>query len=77
MHFTENMAAAKVISVGSRQPEIQKMVVELTMRCRMLGIEVMAEWLSREDLVMNDADRESRGPWKPQNEFQLDFDNMS
>ena len=76
LHYTDNAAAARILSYGSRNPEIQRMVFEITLKCRNLGISISADWMSREEEEMKLADLGSRGPWFPMEEFQLDFDTM-
>ena len=76
LHYTDNAAVARILSYGSRNPEIQRMVFEITIICRNLGISISADWMSREEEEMKLADLGSRGPWFPLDEFQLDFDMM-
>ena len=43
IHFSDNAAAVRILLYGSRNPEIQRMVFEITLRCRELGISISAE----------------------------------
>ena len=48
------------------------MVFNIVIKCRLFGITLAAQWMSREEEEMKRADAGSRGPWFPAQEFTLE-----
>ena len=76
LHYTDNQAAERIITFGSRNPVIQCMVHDIYYRCWEYSIQPAAKWKGREDEAMVWADLGSRGPWNPNQEFSLDHTSL-
>ena len=59
-HYTDSKAVAAILHAGSRNTRLQPMVVEVTLALRSAGIVMEAVWRSREEGVIQWADRGSR-----------------
>jgi hypothetical protein len=77
LHSTDNKAVAVILSYGSRNPRLQKMVRGIYLTCERLGISFMAEWRLRSDPLMLKMDLGTRTAFcSPANEFGLSFDSF-
>ena len=74
-HYTDSQAMARIISKGSRNPELQPMVMRAVLALRRFHIEVEAVWRSREEGIIKWADVGSREFYK--DDVELDFGTMS
>ena len=72
MQLTDNKSAEHILTFCSRNPEIQEMIFDITIKCRSYGITLGAKWMSREEEEMKRADASLRGPWFPAQEFSLE-----
>ena len=43
LQFTDNKAAEHILMFGSRNPEIQQMVFDIVIKCRLYGITLAAQ----------------------------------
>ena len=59
-HYTDNKAVAAIVSSGSRNVRLQPMIVEMTLALRSAGISMEAVWRSRDDGLIQFADKGSR-----------------
>ena len=73
-HYTDSAAMASIVTKGSRNPKLHPMVLEVALALRRYGITVEAVWRSREDGLIQWADRGSRD--FHQDDVSLDFDTM-
>ena len=71
LQYTDSKAAKHILTYGSKNPEIQKLVFDIVIRRRKFGIQLAAVWMSRNEEEMQLADAGSRGPWFPAQEFLL------
>ena len=76
LHSCDNLNVTRILEHGSRNPELQKMVMEIYLRCVSLGIMLDAEWRPREDPLMRLMDEGSRTDPHPPEEFSLGFDDF-
>ena len=74
-HYTDSRAMASIVTKGSRNPRLQPLVVEAVLALRGAGIMMEAVWLSRQDGIIEFADRGSRD-YHP-DDVLLDYDSMS
>ena len=73
-HYTDSAAMASIVTKGSRNPHLHPMVLEVSLALRRYGITVEAVWRSREDGLIQWADRGSRD--FHQDNVLLDFETM-
>ena len=74
-HYTDSRAMASIVTKGSRNPRLQPLVVEAVLALRGAGIVMEAVWLSRQDGIIEFADRGSRD-YHP-DDISLDYESMS
>ena len=74
-HLTDNQAVPRIVTVGSRNPKLQDIALNLYLRCKQLNITLMVEWRSREDPLLVHADIGSK--LFDQSSFSLDFSSFS
>ena len=74
-HYTDNKAVAAILHAGSRNTRLQPMVVEVVLALRGARIVMEAVWRSREEGVIQWADRGSRDFHK--DDVSLDFESMA
>jgi hypothetical protein len=77
LHSCDNLNVSKIVQYGSRNKDIQKLVVEMYEACTANSIDMVAEWRPRTDSVMVLMDMGSCCPvLNPVNEFQLSFNTI-
>ena len=59
-HYTDSQAMASIVTKGSRNVRLHPMVVDVSLALRKYGIKVEDVWRSREDGMIQWADRGSR-----------------
>ena len=59
-HYTDSQAMASIVTKGTRNMRLHPMVVDVFLALREYGIKVEAVWRSREDGMIQWADRGSR-----------------
>ena len=59
-HYTDSQAMASIVTKGTRNVRLHPMVVDVSLALREYGIKVEAVWRSREDGLIQWADRGSR-----------------
>ena len=74
-HYTDSKAMASIVTRGSRNPRLQPLVMKAVLALRSAGIVMEAVWLSRDDGIIDFADRGSRD--YHHDDISLDFDSMS
>ena len=74
-HYTDSKAMASIVTKGSRNSRLQPMVMEAVLALRSAGIVMEAVWISRDDGIIDFADRGSRD-YHP-DDISLDFDSMA
>lgn len=52
LQFTDNKSVEHILTFGSRNPEIQEIVFDIHIKCRLYGITLAARWMSREEEEM-------------------------
>ena len=55
-HLVDNQAVIWIMSVGSRNQELQKMVKNIFRNCKKWNVRLVVEWRSREDPLLKIAD---------------------
>ena len=73
-HYTDSAAAASIVTKGSRNRRLHPMVLEVSLALRRYGITLEAVWKSRNDGLIQRADRGSRD--FHEDDISLDFDTM-
>ena len=73
-HYSDNYGVSRIFSVGSPKPDLQEMALRVYSRCRQLKISLEVEWKRRSEPEMEMADLGSRGPWRVQENFKVDWD---
>ena len=73
-HYTDSKAVAAIVVGGSRNTRLQPMVVQLTLALRSAGITMETVWRSRDDGLIQTADRGSRD--FHDDDISLDYDTM-
>ena len=53
-HRTDNKNVERVLSVGSRTPELQKLVVDIFRLCTQHNIQLVLEWIPTEENISAD-----------------------
>lgn len=74
-HYTDSQAMSAIISKGSKNPELQPLVMRAVLALRKFHIRVEAVWRSREEGIIKWADVGSREYYK--DDIELDFGTMS
>jgi hypothetical protein len=59
-HYTDSQAMASIVTKGTRNVRLHSMVVDVSLALREYGIKMEAVWRSREDGLIQWADRGSR-----------------
>ena len=72
MQNTDSKAVEQILTYGSKNLEIQKLVFDIVIKCKKFDIQLAAVWCSRNEEEMQLADAGSRGPWFPAQEFSLE-----
>lgn len=75
LHLTDNQAVTSIMEVGSSKPKIQKVVLEIFLRCRDLNIDISTEWRPRDNALLQHADLGSKS--FDENSVSLDFSSFS
>ena len=74
-HLVDNQAVMWIMSVGSRNPELQIMVKEIFLNCRKWDVRLVVEWRSRDDPLLKIADVGSKD--FDDSCYSLDFESFS
>ena len=74
-HLVDNQAVIWIMSVGSRNQELQKMVKNIFRNCKKWNVRLVVEWRSREDPLLKIADVGSKH--FDDSCFSLNFDSFS
>ena len=74
IHYTDNLNCSVILSIGSRNIELQPLVMDIFLRWRELDLKVEVMHLPREDEIIQYADYESRT--FDLSDFSIDFDHF-
>ena len=74
IHYTDNNNCAIILSIGSRNPILQPIVLDIFLAWKQLNLCVTVTHLSRSDPIIQYADFESRN--FDIHDYSLDFDNF-
>ena len=72
LQYTDSNVAEHILTYRSKNPDIQKMVFNIVLKCKKFDIQLAAVWCSKNEEKMQLADAGSRGPWFPAQEFSLE-----
>ena len=74
VHYTDNHNCAVILTIGSRNVDLQPLVLDIFIRWRNLNLKVEVVHLSRENPIIQYADFESRN--FDLTDFSIDYDNF-
>lgn len=75
VHYTDNMNCETILTIGSRNENLQQMVLDIFIAWKDLNIKVDVKYLSRNDPIIEFADAESRN--FDLHDFSIDFESFS
>ena len=74
IHYTDNMNCETILTIGSRNPRLQPLVLDIFLAWKRLNMKVTVIYISRSNPIIELADQESRN--FDLHDFSLDFENF-